>query len=260
MLLDREHPAYMAGLPQAVVADLLMVPRVVEAARAGKGIPYGDYPPEIFDSMDRMTGPEVKWELTQRWLPAVPGLVDRLQAGGSAADLGSGSGLLSIALARAYPSAHAFGYEPYEPSVKVARDHAAAAGLSARVTFETFDGLHVPGGPYDLITMKDALHHAGDPVAVLASARAALKPGGVFLIIDGRKAERLEEDLGEVRRILYPIGLLECLPTALAEGGPGYGVGIPEAEVRRLAKAAGYQGFQRVLPDEGFRAFFALTP
>ena len=164
VLVDEESPLFCAGIPEGTVADILMVPRVLSAVRSGKGIPYSDYPAETFDSIERSSKPEYRHLLTQQWLPAVPGVVDRLRAGGSAADLGSGAGLASIAIAQAYPSARAFGFEPYAPSVARASQNARDAGLAARVQFSTFDGVHVPRGPFDLITINYALHHAGDPV------------------------------------------------------------------------------------------------
>jgi SAM-dependent methyltransferase len=235
-----------------------MVPRVLSAFRSGKGIPYGDYPPEVFDAIERISKPDYRHLLTQKWLPAVPGAVERLLAGGSAADLGSGGGLASIAIARAFPQARAFGYEPYAPSVARARDNAQAAGVADRVKFDTFDGVHVPGGPYDLVTINYSLHHAGNPLDLLRTTRQALASGGAFLIVEYRKSARLEEDINSLRGGIYGVGLLECMPTALAEGGPGYGTGITEPDVRELGAKAGFREFTRVMPEDPMRSFFVL--
>jgi SAM-dependent methyltransferase len=185
-------------------------------------------------------------------------VVERLNAGGSAADLGSGTGHASIAIARAFPHARAFGFEPYAPSVARARENAQAAGLSYRVTFETFDGVHVPGGPYDLITISHSLHHAGDPVGLLRTTRQALAKSGVFFIVEERRSARLEEDIDSPRSGYYGIGLFECLPTALAEGGPGYGTGITEPDIRKLAAEAGFRYVTRVMPEDAMLSFFLL--
>ncbi len=258
VLVNEDSPTFSAGLPEGTLADMLMVPRVLAVFRTGKGIPYSDYPAETFDSIERFTKPDYLHLLTQQWLPSVPGMVEQLRAGGSAADLGSGAGHASIAIARAFPKAHAFGFEPYAPSVARARANAKAAGLSAHVTFEVFDGLHVPGGPYNLITINYSLHHAGDPVGLLRSSRQALAPGGAMLVVECRKSARLEEDENTFRAGFYGVGLLECLPTALAEGGPGYGAGITEPDARELAAKAGFRQFTRVLPDDPLRSMFVL--
>jgi len=249
---------FLAGLAEGIVPDILMIPRVMQAFRTGKGIPYGDYPAETFDSIERSTRPDYLHQIVQQWLPAVPGIVEKLRAGGRAADLGSGAGLASIAIAKAFPRASTVGFEPYAPSVARATQNAKSAGVSDRATFESFDGVHVPGGPYDLVTINYSLHHAGDPVNLMRSTRKVLAPGGAFLIVEYRKSAQLEDDIDSERRALYPVGLLECMPTALAEGGPGYGTGIVEPEIRRLAAEAGFGQVAHILVDDPLRSFFVL--
>jgi SAM-dependent methyltransferase len=258
VLVDEDSPMFVTGLLEGAIPDLIMIPRVLEAFRTGKGIPYDRYPAETFDSIERGTRPDYLHLLVQQWLPAVPGLVDRLKTAATAADLGCGAGLASISLAKAFPNVHAFGFEPYEPSVRRARENARAAGVADRATFGTFDGVHVPGGPFDLITINYALHHAGKPVELMKSARAALAPGGAFLVVEYRKSDKLEDDIDSDRRVFYGTGLLECVPTALAEGGPGYGTGIVEGEMRRLAQAAGFSDCARIVKDDPIRSLFVL--
>ncbi len=255
---DEDSPYFSGGLFEGTVADVTMSPRVMSAFRSGKGIPYGEYPPDTFESIERSTRPDYLHLLTQHWLPAVPGAMRRLEAGGTAADLGSGAGLASIAIAKAFPAAKAFGFEPYAPSVARARRNAEAAGVGGRVKFDTFDGVNVPGGPYDLVTINYSLHHAGDPVGLMRSAKSVLAPGGAFFIVEYRKSADLRDDIGTPRQMAYAYGLLECVPTALAEGGPGYGTGITESDVRDLARRAGFSQFARVLPDDPIRSFFLL--
>ncbi len=258
VLVDEQAPTFSTGLIEGTVPDILMVPRVLAAFRSGKGIPYGDYPSETFESIERLTKPDYLHLLAQHWLPAIPGVVERLRAGGSAADLGSGAGLAPIAVAKAFPQARTFGFEPYAPSVMRARENAQTAGVANRVRFETFDGVHVPGGPYDLITINYSLHHAGNPVGLLTSTRQALASGGSFLIVEYRKSARLEEDINTPRGGVYGVGLLECMPTALAEGGPGFGTGITEPDVREMAAKAGFREVNRVMPEDPMRSLFVL--
>ncbi len=258
VLADEDSPIFCAGLIEATVPDISMAPRVLAGFRGGKGIRYGDYPPETFDAIERITKPDYRHRLTQQWLPSVPGVVERLRAGGATADLGCGAGYASLAIANAFPRARAFGFDPYAPSVARARQLAQAAGLTERVKFDAFDGVHVPGGPYDLITINHSLHHAGNPVGLLRSTRQALAAGGAFLIVEERRSARLEDDINSPRGGYYGIGLLECLPTEIAEGGPGYGTGITEPDVRELAAKAGFREVTRVLPEDPLLSFFVL--
>jgi SAM-dependent methyltransferase len=258
VLVDEDSPMFLAGLYEGAIPDIQMIPKLMERFRSGKGIPYDRYPIETFESIERGTRPDYLHLLVQTWLPAVPGIVDRLKAGGVAADLGSGAGLASIAIAKAFPSAKAFGFEPYAPSVARAMENAKSGGVADRATFSTFDGEHVPGGPYDLITINYSLHHAGKPVELMKSARGALKPGGAFLVTEYRKSDEFQDDTGTDRRVFYSVGLLECVPTAVAEGGPGYGTGITERDMRKLSDRAGFKEFTRILLDDPIRSFFLL--
>lgn len=259
VLVDEDSPSFLGGFAQGTVADIAMVPRVMDAFRSGKGIPYGDYPPETFESIERSTRPDYLHLITQQWIPAIPGMSGRLRSGGRAADIGCGAGIASLAIARAFPMVMAFGFETYAPSVARARQKAQQAGLRDRVRFDIFDGVHVPGGPYDLVTMNYTLHHVGDPVGLLRSTRSALAPGGALLIVDYKRSDRLEDDLNTPRQLVYAYGVLECLPSALAEGGPGFGTGIAEQDTRRLAREAGFRSFTRILPEDPIRSFFVLS-
>ena len=258
VLVDEDSPAFVMGLLQGAVPDIWMIPKLLTAFHTGKGIPYSEYPPETFASIERGTRPDYMNLLVPQWLPAVPGLVEKLKAGCSAADLGSGGGIASIQLAKAFPKVRAYGFEPYAPSVKRAAENARGAGLADRVSFATFDGVHVPGGPYGLITMNYALHHAGDHAGVLTSACRALDKDGVMLVVEYRRSERLEQDILTLRQVLYATSLTECMPTALAEGGPGYGTGIQASEMQRLAKLAGFRECAGMLPEDPLRSFFIL--
>ena len=77
-------------------------------------------------------------------------------------------------------------------------------------------------------------------------------------LVEYRRSERLEQDILTLRQVLYATSLTECMPTALAEGGPGYGTGIQASEMQRLAKLAGFRECAGMLPDDPLRSFFVL--
>ena len=82
----------------------------------------------------------------------------------------------------------------------------------------------------------------------MKSAREALAPGGAFLVTEYRKSDKLEDSVSTDRRAFYGFGLLECMPTAVAEGGPGYGCGIPEQEMRDSRPRPGSAGATASFP------------
>ncbi len=102
-------------------------------------------------------------------------------------DLGCGMGGTLLALARAYPKAELLGIDVEPRSVERANARFAEAGLAQRVTAQVAaaEGVDL-AGRFDLVTLIQVLHETvpGVRADILAGAYAALKPGGVLLVVD----------------------------------------------------------------------------
>jgi 2-polyprenyl-3-methyl-5-hydroxy-6-metoxy-1,4-benzoquinol methylase len=100
------------------------------------------------------------------------------------ADLGCGTGSLSILLASAGHEVHGLDLSPrmLEHAVRKAAEAAVAAtfrqGDAARPPFE-------PGG-YDVVLARHVLWALPDPSAALANWIALLRPGGRLVLVEGR--------------------------------------------------------------------------
>ena len=70
------------------------------------------------------------------------------------------------------------------------------------------------GTGYDLVTMFDALHDMGDPVAAARRVRAALADDGTWLVVEPAASDALEENLHPVGRLYYAGSLFLCVPNA----------------------------------------------
>ncbi|MGA9421505.1 MAG: class I SAM-dependent methyltransferase [Rhodanobacteraceae bacterium] len=97
-------------------------------------------------------------------------------------DLGCGSGWTSVFLAR-----HGYavvGQDIAADMIALAEDNQTSAGV-ATLEFVVSDyeslGFH---DEFDAALFYDALHHAEDPSAALASAYRALKPGGILVTLE----------------------------------------------------------------------------
>ena len=98
----------------------------------------------------------------------------RLQADPSSrvADVGCGSGWSSIAIALAYPKVRVEGFDIDEPSVALARENAAAEGLTERVSFSTRDAADPAlSGTFDLVVAFECVHDMARPVEALRAMR-----------------------------------------------------------------------------------------
>src|SRR6516165_11947477 len=139
VLADENSPFYMGGFMQMVVPEVAMAPKLLESFRTGRGVPQSEYPPEVFEAIERSSAPMYRHSLLRKWLPAMPQVVDRLNSGGEALDVGCGSGRAVITIASAFPNAHVHGYDAHPGSIERARANANTAGVAERVTFEVFD-------------------------------------------------------------------------------------------------------------------------
>ena len=218
VLLDEGGPDYLGTAGEFAVGLGLLAPRVVDAFRTGRGIPYADYGRHMRHGIASFNRPMFAHQLTTEWLPAMPEIEQRMRAtaGASVLDLGSGTGHSSIAMALAYPGITVHGIDLDENSIAEARAAAARAGVTDRVTFTLADAATVDG-QYDLVTIFEALHDMGDPVGVLKNARSHLAPGGSVFIGDERVEDEFTAPAGEIERLQYAFSVLHCLPATRAE-------------------------------------------
>jgi 23S rRNA (guanine1835-N2)-methyltransferase len=114
----------------------------------------------------------------------------------TAVDLGSGDGVLALALARRCPRAQVLGVDASHRAVACARANLArnggVVGDASRVAFNVGDGLaDAQPATLDLVVCNPPFHdgHAVADVAaarLFAQARAALRPGGRLLVVGNR--------------------------------------------------------------------------
>ena len=178
------------------------------------------------------------------------------------ADVAAGTAQSSIAIARAYPRVSIDAIDIDEASIAVAQANVAAAGLADRVRPVLHDASDPAlGGPYDLVTIFEALHDMNHPVKALRAARASLAEGGSVVIADERVAERFTAPGDEIERLNYGFSILHCLAVGLLDDeSAGTGTVIRPDTVRAYATDAGF-GRADVLPIEhdSWR-FYRLVP
>lgn len=258
VLADEDSPFFMGGFIHMVLPNVLMAPRIAEAFRTGKGVPQSEYPPEVFEAMERASAGMYRHQLVRKWLPAMPQVVEALNAGASAADVGCGSGRAAITIATAFPNARVFGFDVHPGSIERARANARSAGIGERTTFEVRDGTKLPENAFDFISTFDVVHDSVDPVALLRSIRKALKPGGSYLMTEINVSPNLEDNLGTMGRMMYSMSTLYCMTVSLAHGGAGIGACMGEPKARELAAEAEFSHFRRLPIQDMFSVLYEL--
>jgi SAM-dependent methyltransferase len=257
-LTDASSEYYLGGLFSGMPAMAGMVPKLVEAFRGGSGIAFSEFGAELPMALAAMNQSVYENRLVKTWLPALPGVVQRLQAGGRVIDVGCGVGVVPMTLARAFPQAAVAGSDFDSRSIEIARARAAEHGLNIDFRAEGVESLPL-SPPWDLVTTFDVIHDLPDPAGALQRIRAALAVGGTYLMVEPKVGESLEQDLpNPFARMLRGMSCMHCVPQSLAQGGPGLGACWGEKRARAMAAEAGFASFERLEIRSPAMAFYAL--
>ncbi|WP_054813701.1 class I SAM-dependent methyltransferase [Nocardia arizonensis] len=260
-VLAIEGPAYLGGEHHALLGLTGMLGKVIDAFRTGGGVPLDEYTADWWHGLARSTGRAFTHQLTQQWLPAFPDVVGLLERGADVADLGCGHGQALIRLAREFPAGRYVGYDVHADSITAARANAQAAGVTDRVRFEVFDVSAGLPEDYDVITTFDVIHDSADPLGILKTIRAALRPGGHYLCVDINASHRLQDNAGPLGAYFYGISVLFCMTSSLASGGAGLGTcGFNEHVARKLCAEAGFATVRKAEVEDPFNVLFQIRP
>jgi SAM-dependent methyltransferase len=261
VLVDEENLNYLTPLATLAIGVCGPMGALLKAYRTGAGVPYEAY--EIHQAIGAINRPQFVNELAG-WLASIPELHARLGAKPSArvADLACGTAWSSIAIARAYPGVTVDAIDVDDASIKTAHANVVAAGLADRVRPAVQDASAPElGGPYDLITIFEALHDMNHPVEALRGARNSLADGGSVVIADERVAERFTAPGDEIERFNYGWSVLHCLAVGLLdEDSAGTGTVLRPGTVRAYAAEAGFGGVEVLPIEHDFWRFYRLTP
>src|ERR1700675_4380582 len=122
VLLDVDSLSYLGASVSQLYSITNAFERVVNAFRAGGGVPYEAYGTDNIEGQGAGNRPVFLTTLPNDWLPRIPALHERLLAGPPArvVDVGCGTGWSSIAIAKAYPNVTVDGIDPDEISIELA--------------------------------------------------------------------------------------------------------------------------------------------
>ena len=245
-LADEDSPVYVAGGASVLASLFLDKDKLVAAMRGDGALPWGEHHPCLFAGTERFFRPGYRAHLVSEWLPALEGVVAKLEAGGRVADVGCGHGASTVLLAQSFPTSRFFGYDFHAPSIETARRRAAAARVGDRATFEVASAKSYGATELDLVCFFDCLHDMGDPVGAARHAHGALKPGGTVLLVEPFAGDRVADNVNPVGRLFYAASTFICTPNSLSqEVGLGLGAQAGEARLRRVFEEAGFAHFRR---------------
>nr|WP_298378436.1 class I SAM-dependent methyltransferase [uncultured Halomonas sp.] len=251
VLAIKDSPVYMVPAFDTAAAMLDNQPLIEAAFHTGDGVGWGNQSGCLFCAVAGLFRPGYRAHLVADWLPALDGVVEKLERGAKVADIGCGHGHSTLLMAEAFPNSQFIGFDFHAASIDQARAH-VDHHKSDNLRFELGSAKDFPGDDYDLITCFDCLHDMGDPAGAARHIRRRLKDDGTWLIVEPFAQDRLEDNLNSVGRIYYAASTMICIPTSL------------DQEVgSALGAQAGPKKLRKIVVDEGgFTSFdcVAETP
>jgi 2-polyprenyl-3-methyl-5-hydroxy-6-metoxy-1,4-benzoquinol methylase len=264
VLADEESVNYLGALPIILAGALRPLHAVVQAYRTGGGVAYGDYGVDLIEGQAGMNRAMFLKEMGGSWLPMIPDVHHRLLSDPPArvADVGTGAGWSSIAIAKGYPKVKIDGFDLDQPSVEIARQNARRAGIDDRVTFHVRDAADPElAGHYDLVAAFECIHDMADPVGALRAMKQLAGSSGTVLVVDERVGESFSTSNNDVDWMMYGWSILHCLPVGMADKPSAEtGTVMRPDTLRAYARESGFRSVE-ILPIENyFFRFYRLIP
>jgi ubiquinone/menaquinone biosynthesis C-methylase UbiE len=113
--------------------------------------------------------------------------------GGDTLDLGTGTALIPIQIARRVPQCRIMAVDLSVNMLELARYNLEAAGVTAHVQLGQVDGkaLPYPDNMFDAVVSNSIIHHLAEPVTCLREAIRVTKPGGLVFFRDLTRPDNL---------------------------------------------------------------------
>jgi SAM-dependent methyltransferase len=264
VLANENSPAFSAGSFVGLPHQLAVLEQLLESFSTGIGLPYDAFGSEGAKGVEGMLAPWFRTMLVPLVLPRLDGVVAKLEAGTNTADVGCGTGVALIEMAKAFPRSSFHGYEISQHALTQANENKRNAGVT-NLTFHDAGDNGLPGdASFGFITAFDCLHDMTHPAQALLAMRRSLQPDGTCLIVDINARPTFEENLSDnpMAAMMYGFSVLSCMSSALSHPeGAGLGtLGFSEPVARQMAAEAGFTRFQRHDFDNPVNAYYEVRP
>src|SRR4029077_18777564 len=149
---NEDSPFFMGGGFDAVSAMYQTQPLIEEAFKSGGGVDWGDQAGCLLCAVGAMLRPRYSANIVRKWLPALDGVVAKLERGAKVADVGCGTGYSTFIMAGAFPNSTFIGYDFHQPSIERAAERAHRSVGAGNLRFEVATAKNFPARDLDLVT------------------------------------------------------------------------------------------------------------
>ena len=241
VLVDEDSPIFLPPAFDISASMWLDQEKTIEAFRTGDGVEWGDHHDHLYGGVATFFRNAYRASLVPEWLPALDGVVEKLERGGLVADVGCGHGHSTVLLASEFERSRFVGFDTHAESIEDARANAEEAGVTDRVEFKLADAGSNLGSGYDLVCFFDALHDLGDPVGAARRAYESLADDGTLMVVEPFAGDSVSENIGPVARLFYAGSTSLCVPHSLSEDvGLALGAQAGPARLSDVLREAGF--------------------
>ena len=245
VVANEDSPVFLGGAFETIASCYADHDVFVDAFRTGAGVGWHAHDDRLFSGVVRLFRPGYAAHLVDEWLPALDGVVEKLRAGASVADVGCGLGASTIIMAQAFERSTFVGFDIHEPSIQAAR---AGRGRGRREPAGDSSRSRRPRTSPARATTWSA---CSTPCTTWVTRSAPRATSGRLWHRTARccwssrnAGDALEENLNPVGRTYYGLSTVICTPGSLAQE-VGLGLGAQAGE-RRLAGVLREAGFSHV--------------
>jgi len=264
VLADPNHPAFGMGMFHRLPQTMQTLHHLPDSFRSGMGYDYDAHGEEGATGIERSFEPWYRNFLIPVALPALDGVVRGMEAGATVADIGCGAGVAVCLMAAAFPNSQVHGYDISHHALKRAENRKHQLQLT-NAHFHDARGEPLPAdASLDLVTTFDCIHDMTHPADVIRAIRGAIKPDGVWLLVDIKARDTFAENVQKnpMAAMMYGVSVYSCMASALsAPDGAGLGtLGLPESRARQMTEEAGFTRFRKLDIEHPVNAFYEVRP
>ena len=264
VLASPSHPAYGMGMFHRLPQTMNALNHMPEAFRTGLGHDYDSHGPEGAVGIEKSFEPWNQNFLVPYVVPSLSGVQEKLANGARVADIGCGSGGLSLLLGRTFPSSTFVGYDISQHALDRAAERLKSEGLSNVRFVDPRAESITEQEKFDLICTFDCIHDMTHPTEMMRTIRQSLKDDGTWLLVDIKAHDSLELNVTKnpMASLLYGISVLSCMSSAMsAPDGEGLGtLGLSGAKAEAMARDAVFSSFVQLPIEHSVHAFYEVRP
>jgi ubiquinone/menaquinone biosynthesis C-methylase UbiE len=264
VLATPDHPAYGMGMFHRLPQTMKALEYMPDSFATGIGHDYDSHGPQGAVGIEKSFEPWNQNFLLPVVVPAIKDLRHKLEKGIRVADIGCGSGGLSLLMAKEFPNSSFVGFDISQFALARAQERLAVTGLSNVSFVDPREVSITDHERFDLVCTFDCIHDMTHPTEMMRTIRQSLHDDGIWLLVDIKAHDSLELNVTKnpMASLLYGISVLSCMSSAMSTAdGEGLGtLGLSGAKAEEMARSAGFSSFERLDIDHSVNAFYEIRP